>query len=258
MKSRLPVLAFLCHQAFGFVRLQRHGLRTRTIALALEEDTEPSHAHHAAPWETFAAQSPLKQIFEKAGGILYRTSVFSKEEYADIQKDLQQLTFSLVDETTSSVATNRMGAGLHPSGRTVEIFQTGSLTSLVQLIMGSDYHLSTDVPVEIRTYDKAGAGMQWHVDDILYDPPQIEIVWTLENTSDCKTMWREATEVLRKLETDANSVIILKAGGVPHCVSSLKQGRRVIVKCVYIKRGAKFQEGELVQQFVTKKKGKKK
>jgi hypothetical protein len=71
-------------------------------------------------------------------------------------------------------------------------------------------------------------------------------------------MWREETEVLRKLETDANSVIILKAGGVPHCVSSLKQGRRVIVKCVYIKRGAKFQEGELVQQFVTKKKGKKK
>lgn len=33
--------------------------------------------------------------------------------------------------------------------------------------------------------------MEWHVDDIIYqDTKQIEVVLTLENTSDCCTMWR--------------------------------------------------------------------
>lgn len=33
--------------------------------------------------------------------------------------------------------------------------------------------------------------MGWHVDDVLYEPEaQIEVVYTIENTSDCYTMWR--------------------------------------------------------------------
>ena len=33
--------------------------------------------------------------------------------------------------------------------------------------------------------------MEWHVDDIIYqNTKQIEVVLTLENTSDCCTMWR--------------------------------------------------------------------
>lgn len=33
--------------------------------------------------------------------------------------------------------------------------------------------------------------MEWHVDDIIYqNTKQIEVVFTLENTSDCCTMWR--------------------------------------------------------------------
>lgn len=33
--------------------------------------------------------------------------------------------------------------------------------------------------------------MEWHVDDIIYqNTKQIEVVFTLENSSDCCTMWR--------------------------------------------------------------------
>jgi hypothetical protein len=38
--------------------------------------------------------------------------------------------------------------------------------------------------------------MGWHVDDVLYEPEaQIEVVYTIENTSDCCTMWRTGTSI---------------------------------------------------------------
>ena len=45
--------------------------------------------------------------------------------------------------------------------------------------------LAPNVPIEVRVYKKSGAGMGCHVDDVLYRPtPQVEVVYTLENTSD--------------------------------------------------------------------------
>jgi hypothetical protein len=105
-------------------------------------------------------------------------------------------------------------------------------------------------------YDKLGAGMDWHVDDVLYDPPQLEVVWTLENTSDCTTRWitggKEAI-----VETDPNSVLLLQAGGVSHRVTSLKRGRRTIVKCAFCSKHAVFRQDEMVKQFATSNKKKK-
>jgi len=248
------VLAFRCHEGASSFMMEPAQCHHQSTALKQGSATEETPS-----WKQYCAlhHSPLKHSFHKAGGILYRTSVFSKAEFAAIQKDLEQQQKLLIDETTNTVATNRMGAVLCPeNSKTVDIFKTGSLTTLVQLLMGQDYHLSSHVPVELRTYEKIGAGMQWHVDDVLYDPPQLEVVWTLENTSDCQTMWIEddaAATTLRTVETDANSVVLLKAGGVQHCVSSLKQGKRIIVKCVYIKEGARFNAQELVAQFGSKR-----
>lgn len=110
---------------------------------------------------------------------------------------------------------------------------------------------------QVRIYEKVGASMEWHVDDVLYDPPQVEVVYTLENNSDCVTKWREEplSSGLKKMETDANSALLLRAGGVSHCVSSLKRGRRVIIKCAYVARDAR-KVTQPVQQFaaVSKKK----
>ena len=108
--------------------------------------------------------------------------------------------------------------------------------------------------------------MEWHVDDIIYqNTKQIEVVLTLENTSDCCTMWRPhdqpilaaAVKTISKEEKDdddlntsssrreqennksnrkdefrvdsvqttPNSAILIKAGGVLHKVSPLSYGR---------------------------------
>ena len=124
---------------------------------------------------------------------------------------------------------------------------------------------------KIRIYEKSGAGMEWHIDDIIYYPEQVEVVLTLENTSDCCTMWKphdqplldyspnkhssdgnncDATPKERKekqqeqkyrivsTQTTPNSALILKAGSVEHKVSPLKVGRRVILKMAFVREGA--------------------
>lgn len=127
---------------------------------------------------------------------------------------------------------------------------------LIQKLVGAAYELSTDVPVELRVYEKPGAGMDWHVDDVLYDPtPQLEVVLTLENTSDCRTMFKvpgsDNTDDsnVQIVETDVNSSLIILAGGVPHCVTSLKHGKRSILKCAYVDPSATFRQYDMVRQF---------
>ena len=101
--------------------------------------------------------------------------------------------------------------------------------------------------------------MAWHTDDILFDPPQIEVVFTLDNNSNCKTMWKEQRSgtisnivKLREVETEPNSALFLKAGGVEHCVSSLQRGTRTILKMVFVRRNAliiKDTASEVLGQF---------
>ena len=97
--------------------------------------------------------------------------------------------------------------------------------------------------------------MEWHVDDIIYqNTKQIEVVFTLENTSDCCTMWRPHDQPIltasseedlitsscgngrkqenndnkyrvESVQTTPNSAILIKAGGVLHKVSPLSYGR---------------------------------
>lgn len=196
-----------------------------------------------------SAAGAYYNAFDKAGGILYRQSVFSRDEVAAINREVNSFSNQLRDESSSSVAQNRLGAVLPPASQTWDIFQRGSLHRLLEKVTGQCYALSPHLPLEIRSYEKMGACMAWHVDDVLYNPPQIEFVWTLENTSDCQTMWKTVNDKVELVETDVNSVILLQAGGPSHCVTSLKRGRRVILKSAYVLKDAVFQEGEHKNQF---------
>lgn len=182
---------------------------------------------------------------------MYRQSVLEREELTAIAAELSRI--KLDKETTSSVARKRIGAVLPSDSETVQILQSGSLSQLIQNVCGSDYELSRNVPVEVRVYEMAGSGMEWHVDDILYDPPQLECVLTVENTSDCTTQWWKNKHEMEQVSTNPNSVILLEAGRAKHSVSSLKHGRRVIVKCAYIQKNAHFNSDALVTQFSNKK-----
>ena len=67
---------------------------------------------------------------------------------------------------------------------------------------------------KIRIYEKGGK-MDWHrdfVDKVSKNCPQIEIVFTLENTSDSKTVWiNDDTNIMHDIITENNSIIITQS-----------------------------------------------
>jgi hypothetical protein len=101
-------------------------------------------ANEASSWQSYHKKSPLARTFQETG-VLYRQSVLSRQEYDAVHADLQQLQLS---DEKASIAHNRIGAVVPSS--TSQIFMDGSLSRLVQSIMGDEYELSNDIPVEVR------------------------------------------------------------------------------------------------------------
>ena len=187
-------------------------------------------------------------LLDRSGGILYRTSVVSSKEEWDIiyQEVMRTLPF-LQPESKSSIAQHRMGIALSSQNSpTVQLLRdpNSSITKYVNRIAtraGQEYRyeyvLAPEIPVEIRSYEKKNANMNWHIDDILYQPvPQIEIILTIINTSNCQTLW-QIHDTVHGIETDPNSLLCLRAGVTSHCVTPLSYGSRTILKCAYIPRG---------------------
>lgn len=183
-------------------------------------------------------------LLDRSGGILYRTSVVSsKEERNIIYQEVKRTLPFLQPESKSSIAQHRMGIALSwQNSPTVQLLRdpNSAITKYVNRIASAgeyEYVLAPEIPVEIRSYEKRNANMNWHVDDILYQPvPQIEIILTIINTSNCQTQW-QIHDTVHGIETDPNSVLCLRAGVTRHCVTPLSYGSRTILKCAYIPRG---------------------
>ena len=89
---------------------------------------------------------------------------------------------------------------------------------------------------------------EWHIDDVLYKPEQIEVVYTIDNISDCMTMWKSQEQqqslvndekqksIIQSVQT--NSAILVKAGSVMHKVSPLTVGKRTILKMAFVLESA--------------------
>ena len=91
----------------------------------------------------------------------------------------------------------------------------------------------SDFPIEYRIYPEKSKGMSCHKDTLLYDKPQYEVVFTIENTSDSYTSWCDYDGYIHKIYTKPNSILIVKANGNTHCVSELNKGYRSILKLIY-------------------------
>jgi hypothetical protein len=136
-------------------------------------------------------------------GVLYRQSVCCKDEVKRMQNELS-LAMKRLTKESSSIAQHRRGAQISRNTDIAEILESGSIHSLIQRAIDDSskenestnrMRLSKNIPIEVRLYEQTGACMAWHRDDVLYDPPQIEIVYTVENTSDCATMWKVGSQL---------------------------------------------------------------
>lgn len=87
-------------------------------------------------------------------------------------------------------------------------------------------------PIEHRIYPKGSKGMKWHIDTLLYDKPQYEAVFTVNNNSDSLTEWIDGNNKISRW-TEPNSLLLVKAQGDYHHVTPIKKGNREILKLIY-------------------------
>lgn len=192
------------------------------------------HIATAQPKRSIAGFSKLSL----ENDVICKTSIFDKSELAIIEEEVNNHRQLLQPDSTNSIAVGRLGISLPGTSPIINILKAGSLSQLVQRIAGDGYTLAREIPVDIRVYERRGSAMAWHVDDVWYSEP--EVIWTLENTSDCETRCKQSDGREQVVETVPNSVLLLQAGGASHCVTSLSRGRRVILKCAYGKTSADF------------------
>lgn len=86
-----------------------------------------------------------------------------------------------------------------------------------------------EFPVEYRKYPPGAGGMIWHRDLELVGR-QYEFVYTVQNTSDSHTLYKDFFGKVHSVWTEPNSLIILRASGVLHSVTPVTTGERTIVK----------------------------
>ena len=113
-----------------------------------------------------------------------------------------------------------------------DIFYSEKYINKIKNNINSDIKKS-NFPIEFRVYPKGSEGMKCHKDTLLYDKPQYEMVYTIENQSDSYTNWYSYFGWNNKIYTKPNSLIIVKAQGNIHCVSPVNKGFRKILKLIY-------------------------
>jgi len=241
---------------------------------------------HSSPPTTSTTQDYWKlrtqrRQYERDNKILYVKSALTPSEFATISSELSfmmQTDSNMMpmqeEDASSSFATNRIGARVPTNSNIYN--NIGSVCRLVNgLYDNTEMILAPNIPIEVRVYEKAGAGMGWHIDDVLYSPRQVEIVLTLDNTSDCCTMWRvpkmenddtvindddddaspsshctdkttttasAGAYTVHSIQTVPNSILILESGGVEHKVTPLSYGKRTILKMAFVSKDAVMDE----------------
>ena len=89
----------------------------------------------------------------------------------------------------------------------------------------------TEFPIEHRIYPNGSKGMHWHIDTLMYDLPQYEAVFTINNNSDSVTEWLDNN--IKRQWTEPNSLLLVKAQGHYHHVTPVTNGSREILKLIY-------------------------
>ncbi len=113
------------------------------------------------------------------------------------------------------------------------IFYSNDCISRISNIVGNNQIFKSNFPIEYRIYPHKSSGMNCHKDTLLYDKPQYEVVYTIDNDSDSYTKWYDYNGNKHNIYTKPNSLLIVKADGNIHCVSELTKGTRSILKLIY-------------------------
>ena len=156
--------------------------------------------------------------------IYYIEDFLLKEEYEYIKKQIKNIKnmknegFRLIKPINDDKIYN--------------IFYSEKIINKINKIIDNKIKKS-DFPIEYRIYPEGSQGMKCHKDTLLYEKPQYEMVYTIENESDSYTNWFSYLGMNNKIFTKPNSLIIVKSQENIHCVSPINKGYRTILKLIY-------------------------
>jgi hypothetical protein len=175
----------------------------------------------------------LQTQYQANGGVLYREHFLSPADFGAVQRECRSLRSQMQAEK-DSIAKRRLGVCIDRKSLTHATLMSAETAARLARLTGVEQLEPSEFPAELRHYGD-GAMMDWHQDDVLYDPPQTEVIFTLENSADCFTEWIGPDGQRECVWTEPNSVLLVRAGagGPSHRVTRVKRGERTVVKCVF-------------------------
>ena len=161
--------------------------------------------------------------------------LLSNADYDIIVQETNKLRHQLVNEPIDNNTVIRKKVEIKKESIIHRIFHGQPFIDKLNMILGMKLEPSPIRTLEYRTYD-IGGRMDWHIDARMTTKkcPQIEVVYTIENTSDSTTVWRENdTNIEHSIFTTPNSVLITQGESVYHKVTPVTRGHRSIIKASY-------------------------
>lgn len=162
-------------------------------------------------------------------------NILSDAEYDMVVHETNKLHHQLVNESTNTELLIRKKVEITKDSLLYHIFHGQSFIDKLNAILGIKLEPSPIRTLEYRTYD-IGGHMEWHVDARVTtkQSAQIEVVYTIENTSDSTIVWRENDRnIEHTIMTTPNSVSITQGDSVFHKVTPVTYGKRSIIKASY-------------------------
>ena len=162
--------------------------------------------------------------------VLFFTDVLLPEEYDTLVQECDVLKPYLTEENSSQA--KRKTIVMDADSYANIIFYSDAFMKYLHSLLGFQVKPSSNLPIEFRMYE-TGGNMDWHRDAVHNDKPcpQIEMVFTLENTSDSKTLWKG--DAIHEIVSQPNSIIITQGNGAFHKVTPVTRGYRTIIKVAY-------------------------
>ena len=221
-------------------------MRTHMLHVLVVSVGGAVHAGHA----TTALKAPIgahlrvgkhHRAYSRDGVVLI-PNFLPGDVFTSIVQDTRRLRSQLKPEK-GSMAVGRLGRVLDSRSDAHQCLTSTTVSERLNRYIGSPEKpfIASEYPIELRVY-REGSGMEWHVDDLLYDQPQCEMVLVLENSSDSSTEFIDAAGVLHSEWTPPNSALLVRAGGAQHRVQPLRRGERTILKMVWQPDGAARRE----------------
>lgn len=185
-------------------------------------------------YKNYKKQPLIKDLF-------YLTNFVDISDFNHLKQALDRYNQNLEQSRESLSNVNRYNFKLPPDSK-LNVILDNMIKQIREKTGLKNLRLLRDTGIEYRKYEP-GSFMDWHQDIILTNPPQWECVFTLRNNSDSVTEFQDPlSKSIEKIKSEENSLIMLRAGGIPHQVTLTTKGERYFLKFALSEVSNNFEE----------------